>query len=113
MRNELLENYSQALEALYNHVGFVEDWVVYAVDIQQDMYWYINNDDSVCFAETIEQLNDDDGAGDYQEFDIYHQRFYQKWVYRGEQLTLIICDTHTDGNKFFVFFSNEKEIERG
>ena len=49
--------------------------------------------------------------GDYYESEIYTQRFYEKHVYRGNELTLIFVDTHVDGNKFFAIFSNEKELE--
>jgi hypothetical protein len=30
--NKLLKNYEEAKQALYAHVGFKEDWVVYPID---------------------------------------------------------------------------------
>jgi len=45
--------------------------------------------------------------------DIYTQRFLSKWVYRGEDYTMICVDTHTDGNKFLQIFNNKKEIGLG
>ena len=43
--------------------------------------------------------------------DIYTQRFYDKWVWRGKDYTMIFCDTHTDGNKFFGIYDNKKEVK--
>ena len=31
MMNKLLKGYDEAKQELYNHVGFVEDWVVYTI----------------------------------------------------------------------------------
>jgi hypothetical protein len=103
---KLLEEYNNALEALYKHVDFTPDWVVYPIDDRTTMYWQILNKDTVKFAETIEAFNSD---GDYYSDEIYCQRFYDQWVYRGEELTMIFVDTHTDGNKFFAIFANDKE----
>lgn len=104
----LMQAYNDALAALYEHVGFTEDYVVYAVDDKTDMFWRLReNDDEVIFAETLEALNSD---GDYYSGEIYRQRFYDKWVYRGSELTMVFVDTHVDGNRFFAFFSNDKEV---
>ena len=59
------------------------------------------------FAETPEQL--DDADGNYYEDEIYTQRFLPKWVYRGEDYTMVCVDTHTDGNQFLRIFDNLKE----
>lgn len=104
----LMQQFNDAQQALYDHVGFVEDWVVYAIDDRTDMFWQIS-DGEVKFAETMEKFNSD---GDYYQDEIYTQRFYKKYVYRGEELTMIFVDTHTDGNKFFAFYRNDKEVRR-
>ncbi|MFA5408176.1 MAG: hypothetical protein WC343_05330 [Bacilli bacterium] len=104
----MLRKFRDARQALYDHVGFVEDWVVFPIDDATGMYWTIVHGDCVRLAETREQLDSD---GDYYEYAIYTQRFYDKWVYRGEKLTMIFVDTHCDGNIFFSFFSNDKEVK--
>jgi len=104
----IIQNYENALQAIYDHVGLVEDWVVCPIDDQTDMVWKIGKT-TVCFADCIENLNDTE-AGKYYEDDIYTQRFYPKHVYRGEIYTLVFCDPHTDGMKWWRIFSNEKEI---
>ena len=107
---ELLQNLQNALQALYDHVGFVEDWTVYAVDDRSTMLWTIVDDGrKVRFAETIEKLHSDD---DYYEDEICMHRHYRQWVYRGELLTMIMVDTHTDGNRFFAFFRNANEVKK-
>jgi hypothetical protein len=40
---------------------------------------------------------------------IYTQRFLPRWIYRGEECTMISVDTQCDGNKYLMIFSNEKE----
>ena len=104
--NKLLDNYQKAEQALYDHVGFKEDWVIYPIRDSTDMFWSIEGDE-VKYAEDMDRFESD---GNYYVDEIYTQRFYKKWVYRGEDLTMIFCDTHTDGMKYFAFFDNNKEI---
>lgn len=103
----LIEEYEQALENIYNHVGFEEDWVVYPIDDCTDCLWEINGN-TVKYSETKEGFFSD---GDYYVDDIYTQRFYSKWVYRGENYTMIFCDPHVDGMKWFRIFENSNEIK--
>ncbi len=105
---KLIQDFNKAKQALYDHVGFVEDYVVYAIEDRTEMVWKIEDDFSVIFSETKDKIYSD---GDYYKDVIYTQRFYEKHVFRGAQLTMIIVDTQTDGNKFFVFFDNDKEIK--
>jgi hypothetical protein len=66
------------------------------------MFWEIDKDnDCVKFAETMNEFFSDDD--DYYLDEIYKQRFYEKSIFKGNKLTMIIVDTHTDGNKFFAF----------
>ena len=106
---EIIKNYNNALQAIYDHVGFVEDWVVCPIDDQTDMYWCIDGD--FCrFASTEEDVRDEEDEGGYYEDSIYKQRFYDKYVYEGEEFTMVFCDTHTDNMKWFRIFDNEKRI---
>ena len=108
---ELMKNYNNALQALYDHVGFKEDWAICPIDDSTDCFWVLDeNQGFVRFADTMETLNSD---GDYYEDEIYKQRFYTKHVYCGENLTMVFCDTHTDGMKYFRFFDNSKEVKNG
>jgi len=102
----LLSDFNDAKQALYDHVEFTEDWVVYAIEDRTEMFWCIQEGE-VRYSETIEKFNSD---GDYYVDEIYTQRFYSKHVYRGSELTMIFVNPHVDGNRFFAFFSNDKKI---
>ena len=104
----IIENYLKAKQELYDHVGFVKNWIVCPIEDETDMFWQIINNESVRFAETEEKFNSD---GDYYEDEIYTQRFYKKHVYRGEEYTMIFCNPGVDGMKWFRIFSNDKEIK--
>lgn len=108
MENDLMKNFNAAKQAIYDHVGFKEDWTVYAIDDRTEMFWAVDfKGKSVRYASAPKQLSSPDQ--DYYEDEIYTQRFYSQWIYRGKDLTMIFVDTHTDGNKFFAFFDNTKE----
>ena len=101
---ELMTNYNDAVQKLYDHVGFKEDWVLCPIDDCTDKFWSVD-DEQVKFANSEEQFNSD---GDYYQDEIYKQRFYSKWVYEGKELTMIFCNTYTDGVCWFRVFDNGK-----
>lgn len=105
----LISKYNKALQDLYDHVGFKEDWVVCPIDDCTDSYWFTDGD-TVRYAKTIKDLKDED-AGEYYSDDIYTQRFYSKWIYEGKDYTMIFCDPHVDGMKWFRVFSNDKKFD--
>jgi hypothetical protein len=110
---KLLDDYFKLQKEIFEYFGYVEDWVVIPMDNATDYHWYINGDEQggeVVYAETIEQLKDED-KGEYYANEIYTQRFLPKWVYRAEDYTMIVVDTHTDGNKFLQVFDNKKEVK--
>ena len=106
---KLIEEYKNALQAIYDHVGFVEDWVIAPIDDTTEMFWNVDEESmQVKYAKTIEEFNSEEG--DYYSDEIYTQRFYSKWVYEGADFTLIFCDPHVDGMKWFRLFDNKKRI---
>ena len=104
---KLIEDYQKALEAIYEHVGFKEEWVVAPLDDQTDRFWDVD-EDSVCYADSVDEFKNKDG--NYYQDDIYKQRFYSKWVYEGKELTMIFCDAHVEGMKWLRLFDNCKRI---
>lgn len=42
---------------------------------------------------------------------LYTQRFYKKWVYVGDDYSMVFLDTQTDGMKYFAFFSNKNRLK--
>jgi len=106
--NKLLFDFEAAKKKIYDHVGLVEDWVVYPIDNRLDKHWGIFGDD-VKYADSISQFNSD---GDYYVDEIYEQCFYDKHIYRGDDFTLIFCDPHVDGMKWWGIFDNKKEVNK-
>jgi hypothetical protein len=110
---QLLNEYNQKRQELFDYFGYVEDWAVIPIDDATMYYWFINGGEGrygeVRFAKTTQDLDDED-AGNYYSNEIYTQRHLPKWVYRGAEYTMIVVDTHTDGNKFLQIFDNSKEI---
>ena len=102
----IIDTYKESLQAIYDHVGFKEDWVVYPIDDKTDMVWSVD-DGEIKFAETLDKYNLD---GDYYTAEICTQRFYDKWIYRGKDFTMIFGNPHTDGMIWFYLFSNENEV---
>ena len=102
-----LENYKSALQAIYDHVGFVEDWVIYPIDDATDYYWKTDGE-TVNYAESIGDL--ESGTGSCYEDEIYTQRFYKKHIFEGANYTMIFCNPHVDGMKYFRIFDNSKKV---
>ena len=110
---KLLDNYFKLQKEIYDYFGYVEDWVVIPLEDNTEFYWYLTGEDyghSVVYGHSKEQLMDV-GSLNFYSATIYTQRFLPKWVYRGEEYTMVCADTHTDGNKFLMIFSNNLEIE--
>lgn len=121
--DEVMDRFLEARKELFAHVGYVEDWCVFPVDDSRDQFWTVDKTERewVKFSPKREALlywleEHDDEYGDYAKVlyqnAIYTQRFLPKWVYRGAELTMIVVDTQTDGNKFVQFFRNDHEIRR-
>lgn len=106
---ELLENYNEAIKQIYDHVGFTQDWVIFPIDDCTNKFWSINDaKNKVRYADGIDQFKYD---GVYYEDEIYKQRFYSKWVYEGDNFTMIFCDPNVDGMRWFRIFDNSKRTE--
>mgnify|MGYP000202069442 CR=1 FL=1 len=108
----LLKQYKQSQQELFDYFGYVEDWVAIPLDDATMYHWRLTGEgsgDEVQFADTLEELETE--SGNYYTNEIYTQRFLPKWVYRGEEYTMVVVDTHTDGNKFLQIFDNKKEIK--
>ena len=107
-----LTDYMKLQKEIFEYFKFTPDWVVPPIDDRREFWWHLNEGDikdSVFYAATETDLEDKE-ADNYYVNDIYTQRFYRRWVYRGSDYTMIMVDTHVDGNKFLAIFDNAKEI---
>jgi len=105
---KLLKDYFKLQKEIYDYFGYVEDWVILPIDDCTNYFWIIDGTE-ISFAEGKEMLNDVE-AGNYYCNEIFHQRFLPKAIYHGVDYTMIVVDTHTDGNKLLQIFDNDKNI---
>jgi len=106
---KLLKDYLDLQQQIYDYFGYVEDWVVIPIEDNTESYWWLYNE-TVWFSSapfTVETVLEGD---DLYSYNVYHQRFLPKWVYRAADYTMICSDTKVDGNKFLAIFDNGKEL---
>ena len=107
---KLFDDYDALRNKLFEYFGYVEDWRALPFDDARKYFWRLDSGGdggNVCFAGSEEELKNE--TGNYYENEIYTQRHLPKWVYRGAEYTLIVVDTHTDGNQFLQIFDNALE----
>ena len=106
---KLVTEYFNLQNKIFDYFGYKEDWCVIPLSDCTDMYWTLIGEGpgELHYADTKQDLLDKSGC--YYVDSIYTQRFLKKWVYRGENYTMVCCDPHVDGNKFLRILDNEKE----
>jgi hypothetical protein len=111
MKMQLLDQYKEIQNKIFDYFGYVENWKVFPLDDSRNYFWKLDTQNTgiVKFAETKEELENE--TGQYYENEIYTQRHLSDWVYRGEAFTMIVVDTHSDGNKFLQIFANINECK--
>jgi len=121
---DLIEKYKSALQEIYDHIGFEEDWSVFPVDDSTECYWIFGDAlekllekkggdwffGDLVFSPSKEDLLNSNESNIYSN-EILHHRFYKKSIFVGEKYTGILVDTHSDGNKFLQIFENDKQIK--
>lgn len=119
--DDTVDRFFAAREAIFKHVGYIENWCVLPIDDSRDQFWAVDVHERewVKFSPTRKALRywleeHDDEYGSYgkelYQNVIYTQRFLPKWVYRGTDLTIVVADTRTDGNKYLQLFRNANEL---
>lgn len=117
-----VDRYFEARAAIFVHVGYEENWRVLPIDDCRDDFWAVDKAENawVKFSPKREALvswlaGPDSEFRSYSdvlyEHRIYTQRHLPKWVYRGTELTLVVADTQTDGNKILQLFRNANEVK--
>jgi len=101
---ELLDQFFDIQSRVHEYFGYAENYRVFPLDDAREYFWRFDGQ-FVIFARTETDLDSD---GDYYENELYTQRHLSKWVYETDDYTMIVVDTHTDGNKFLQVFANEK-----
>ena len=108
---ELLDQEQTIRKQIFEYFGYNEDWRVLPLDDAREYYWHLTGEvsgDSVLFAKEEQNLFEGTMEDGYSN-QIYTQRHLPKWVYRGADYTMVVVDTHSDGNQFLQIFDNAKE----
>lgn len=109
-------------DAIFAHVGYRQDWRILPIEDCRGDFWNVDEHERerVRFSPSREALEywlaeHDDEYGPHgdvlYENSIYTQRHLPKWVYRGAELTLVVVDTHCDGNQYLQLFRNANEVK--
>jgi len=108
-KKDLMEEFNKAEQALFDHVGFTPDWVVAPIDDCTENWWDTDGE-SVVYADPDKKMDLITLSGEHYQDEIYKQRFYDKWVYEGEEFTMIFCNPGVDGMKWFRVFRNDRRV---
>ncbi len=123
MAGDLVDNVQAAEKALLEHCGYAHDWRIFPLDDNRSMYWAVDREECewIRWSPKREAIIAwvQDARGDFpEEFgdkcfsgEIYTYRHLKKWVYRGSKFTLVLTDTHCDGNILLMIFCTDKEIK--
>lgn len=107
-----LSAYFALQQEIYDHFGYVEDWVAIPLQDQTEYSWFLIGDGPgtvVYSTKPFTEATMTDGAAIYGS-PIYTQRHLPKWVYRAADYTMVCENTQTDGNKFLSVFDNALEV---
>ena len=103
---KLLDDYLSLQKKIYNYFGYFEDWRVFPIDDRTELYWKLNGEYEIEYGDKSDFSNPDC----YYSDEIFKCRFLPKSIYRGKKYTMILLDTHTDGNMFLAIYDNRKEV---
>ena len=104
INKNIANEYFKAKQDLFDAVGFIPSWTEYPIEDNREYYWMFNNSEVVFCKDG----KFDDESEDFYYDTIYKDRFYKKHIYTGTDITMIFCDTQTDGMKVFGIFDNAK-----
>jgi len=108
---ELLDKEESIRQQIFDYFGYIEGWCVLPFNNAIEYYWHLTNEGrggKVKFAKHEKNLFEGTIEDGYSN-EIYTQRHLPKWIYRAADYTMIVVDTHIDGNKFLQIFDNAKE----
>lgn len=114
---KLLDEMLAAKNALFSYFGYKEDWRVYAAQDYRRFWWSLDEDEeNVTFADKKGTLDlaiggDEEALDACYTDEVLRDRFLPQSVYRKDDYTMILVDTHTDGNKFLAVFDNKREVK--
>ena len=98
MKN-LIDNYFKLQDEIFKHCGYQEGWKIYPIVDYREYFWTIDDEDLITSNE-----NDFSDDGNCYCDEIIGN------IFKGEKYTLILVDTHVDGNSYLALLNNLKEV---
>ena len=112
MEKDLITQYFELQREVHNYFGYKEDWTVIPLNDDREYFWHLlQNNDGGGKVVMWDGFPSAEKTVDGNNLYIYTQRFLPKWVYHGEEWTMVCTDTHIDGNRFLSVLDNQKEIK--
>jgi hypothetical protein len=96
-------------EKIYEYFQYKEGWRVFPIDDSRSYYWSVQHS-SGCVRYADSEAEFMTGNGNCYEEELRHSGGAPA-VYPGKDYTLVVCDTHTDGNIFLRIFDNRKQCD--
>lgn len=132
---ELVDKHFDTWGKIHEYFGFAESWRVLPLDDMREWFWS-QRDERIVWAETSTALRygmwndgtlDEDDLTDterktfprysessqapsYYSGSLYSYHHQNDHVCRRPDLTLVLVDTHTDGNVLAMIFDSTKEL---
>lgn len=103
---KLLDEYFEIQQKIYDYFGYEEDWQVIPLEDRRDYLWYADSNE-VVYAKQMKDF--EIHRGEYYSDEIY--KYLLQYIYETKDYTMIIIDTHTDGNKFLAIYDNSKKLK--
>jgi hypothetical protein len=109
-KEDVVSIFIKARDALYEHLSFEEDWVMYPLNFESiDDFWYIRDMEIEWWPDTVDSKDE----GNHYYADIYTHRFYPNGsIFRGSEFTMVFGEPRVDGMIWAYVFRNEKEFKR-
>lgn len=108
--NDLLQKYFDVESEVFDAFGYKHDWRVFPLQDHRDAYWYLDARDHLTYGYTPLTVELVLAGSEIYTANVFTYVHLKKWVYRIEQYTMILIDTHCDGNIFLAIFDNDKEV---
>jgi len=138
----MIKEFFKLQDKLHEYFGYKEDWCIFPMQDYTKYWWSIPDDkcekeyetlsdgQKVCLSYENNFFFTDDkephlkliefnwkcfeaGVADKcYNYEIYSQRFLNSVIFRGEEYTMILVDTHTDGNRYLMIVDNKKRLDK-
>ncbi len=109
---KLLNDLLELKKKIYEYFGYEANWCEFPFCDSLEYYWTLG-DYNVSFCKDRDQIVNQDESGEYYDNELITDSLCSTApsVYRGADYTMMIVDTHCDGNKYLQIFANNKEVK--